>query len=139
MLEKIKHVDLKRLPTRLFIGGDWLEAVAGGRIAVLNPYDQSELATTCANLKAVGYTFDTDTLDKITDLVKQLQDGLSALEHKMHGRHGVKGGLVGEAKYFHDVVRPAMQEVRKAADTLEGYVADDLWPLPTYQEMLFIK
>ena len=24
-------------------------------------------------------------------------------------------------------------------DALEGYVADDLWPLPTYQEMLFIK
>ena len=25
------------------------------------------------------------------------------------------------------------------ADDLEGIVADDLWPLPTYQEMLFIK
>ena len=29
--------------------------------------------------------------------------------------------------------------VRKAADELECIVADDLWPLPTYQEMLFIK
>jgi len=100
---------------------------------------QSELATTCANLKAVGYTFDTDTLDKVTELVKQLQDGLSSLEHKMHERHNAKGGLVGEAKYFQEVIRPAMAEVRKAADTLEGFVADDLWPLPTYQEMLFIK
>jgi glutamine synthetase len=34
---------------------------------------------------------------------------------------------------------PAMAEVRKWADDLEGWVADDLWPLPTYQEMLFIK
>ena len=32
-----------------------------------------------------------------------------------------------------------MAEVRKYADELEGWVADDLWPLPTYQEMLFIK
>ena len=32
-----------------------------------------------------------------------------------------------------------MLEVRKVADALEGMVADDLWPLPTYQEMLFIK
>jgi glutamine synthetase len=32
-----------------------------------------------------------------------------------------------------------MAEVRKFADELEGIVADDLWPLPTYQEMLFIK
>ena len=100
---------------------------------------QSELATTCANLKAVGYTFDTDTLDTVTDLVKKLQDGLNALEHKLHDRHHQKGGLVGEAKYFHETIRPAMNEVRAAADRLEAFVADDLWPLPTYQEMLFIR
>ena len=33
----------------------------------------------------------------------------------------------------------AMAEVREAADKLEKVVADDLWPLPKYQEMLFIK
>jgi glutamine synthetase len=32
-----------------------------------------------------------------------------------------------------------MLEVRQYADALEGLVADDLWPLPTYQEMLYIK
>jgi glutamine synthetase len=31
-----------------------------------------------------------------------------------------------------------MEAVRVAADILEGTVADDLWPLPTYQEMLYI-
>jgi len=31
-----------------------------------------------------------------------------------------------------------MTTVRTAADILEAFVADDLWPLPTYQEMLFI-
>jgi glutamine synthetase len=39
----------------------------------------------------------------------------------------------------HDVILPAMLAVREAADALEALVADDLWPLPTYQEMLFIK
>jgi glutamine synthetase len=33
---------------------------------------------------------------------------------------------------------PAMKVVRAAADELETMVADDLWPLATYQEMLFI-
>jgi glutamine synthetase len=32
-----------------------------------------------------------------------------------------------------------MAEVRAACDTLERMVADDLWPLPRYSEMLFIK
>jgi len=33
----------------------------------------------------------------------------------------------------------AMAKVREAADKLEKIVADDLWPLPKYEEMLFIK
>ena len=32
-----------------------------------------------------------------------------------------------------------MDAVRDAGDKLETIVADDLWPLPTYREMLFIK
>lgn len=31
-----------------------------------------------------------------------------------------------------------MEAVRGAADTPQGAVADDLWPLPTYQEMLYV-
>jgi glutamine synthetase len=42
-------------------------------------------------------------------------------------------------QYLVNVIRPLMDEVRGFADALEGEVADDLWPLPTYQEMLFIK
>jgi glutamine synthetase len=98
---------------------------------------QSELAVTCANLKAVGYTFDTDTLDKVTAMVKELQDNTAALE-KIAGHHG-GGSLLDEAKYHCCKVVPAMAAVRKVADELEGIVADDHWPLPTYQEMLFIK
>jgi glutamine synthetase len=38
-----------------------------------------------------------------------------------------------------DTVIPAMNDVRAIADGLEKLVADDLWPLPKYEEMLFIK
>ena len=99
---------------------------------------QGELAVTCANLKAVGYTFDTDTLDEVTALVKELQDTTAALE-KIASRHHGGGDLLEEAKHYCSEVVPAMLAVRKAADDLEGIVADDHWPLPTYQEMLFIK
>lgn len=98
---------------------------------------QSELAKTCADLKTVGYTFDTNTLDKVTELVKNLQDSTAALEKSM-AHHGAKD-LLAEAKHFCHEVIPAMATVRKYVDELEGIVADDLWPLPTYQEMLFIK
>ena len=51
---------------------------------------QGELAATCASLKAVGYTFDTDTLDKITALVKELQDGIAKLEKALGVPTGVR-------------------------------------------------
>ena len=97
---------------------------------------QNELATTCANLKAVGYEFDTNTLDTVTELVKLLQDSMTDLEATMvHEADSV----MAEAKYACEGIMPQINLVRKYADALEGYVADDLWPLPTYQEMLFIK
>lgn len=47
--------------------------------------------------------------------------------------------LLDEAKHYCNDVVPTMAAVRKVANELECIVADDLWPLPTYQEMLFIK
>jgi len=43
------------------------------------------------------------------------------------------------AVHARDKQLAAMDRVRAAADTLEKVVADDLWPLPKYEEMLFIK
>ena len=97
---------------------------------------QSELATTCANLKAVGYTFDTNTLDRMTELVRCLQDSTVELEAALaHDADDV----MAEAEHALNKLIPAMNVVRGYADSLEGIVADDLWPLPTYQEMLYIK
>ena len=96
---------------------------------------QGQLAETCANLKAIGYEFDTDTLDKVTALVKKLQDSTAELE-KLKSEIG---DGIEAAKYARDTVLPAMLSVREAADALEALVADDLWSLPTYQEMLYIR
>ena len=43
------------------------------------------------------------------------------------------------AKYIQGTVIPAMDAVREVADKLERIVPDDLWPLPKYSEILFIK
>ena len=49
------------------------------------------------------------------------------------------GSAQKEAVYMRDTVIAAMEDVRDVADRLEKLVADDLWPLPKYSEMLFIK
>ncbi|MEM6778113.1 MAG: glutamine synthetase III [Planctomycetota bacterium] len=98
---------------------------------------QNELASACANLKLVGYDFDTDTLDHITGLVKSLQDAIARLEFAINDDQAEDE--LANARHHCDAILPAMLEVRACVDKLEGCIADDLWPLPTYAEMLFIK
>lgn len=46
---------------------------------------------------------------------------------------------LSHAVFLRDEILPAMNAVREIADKLEKIVADDIWPLPLYSEMLFIK
>jgi glutamine synthetase len=97
---------------------------------------QSELAAACANLKAIGHDYKMDTLECVTAKLRDLQTKTAELEKIME--HSADGALA-EAKHMCCTVLPAMNEVRAVADALEAVVADDLWSLPSYQEMLFIR
>jgi glutamine synthetase len=98
---------------------------------------QGELAGVCANLKAIGRDFDSSTLSAVTALVQKLEENVAALEKAIESDAG--GPMLVEARYACHKILPAMLQVREVADKLEGLVADDLWPLPTYQEILFIR
>ena len=97
---------------------------------------QTELATNAASLIALGYEYDKRLLDQVTSLMAELGDGIAALEDALAQDH--EAPLFDEARLFCDVVVPATLVVRHASDELEALVADDLWPLASYQEMLFI-
>jgi glutamine synthetase len=73
-----------------------------------------------------------------TSLVHELWSAITALESANETHEGEEGSLENAA-YMRDTVLPAMEAVREVADRLERVVADDLWPLPKYSEMLFIK
>jgi glutamine synthetase len=98
---------------------------------------QSQLAQLAINLKAIDKPADTSLLDHVIKTTGELSAGISELEHALS--HESEGETIDHAKHYRDAVLPAMLKVRAAADELEGIVSDELWPLPTYQEMLFIK
>jgi glutamine synthetase len=70
-------------------------------------------------------------------LISELIDAIRALESANQSH--TYDDLLGHAKYMRDTVIPSMDATRAAADKLEKVVADDLWPLPKYSEILFIK
>ena len=72
----------------------------------------------------------------VAGLADQLVDAIHALEHAQHSAHEA-GSVQEEARAFCDDVIPAQNALREVADELETLVADDLWPLPKYRELLF--
>jgi glutamine synthetase len=97
---------------------------------------QTEIAVNLGALTAAGVEADTAPLAEVTGPVTELRTALADLRTALAGDAGETAQE--EARYAQDALLPAMAAVRAAADVLEGLVADDLWPLPTYQEMLFV-
>jgi glutamine synthetase len=100
---------------------------------------QGEVATAVNAAKAAGVdnSAQAELLKSLTATISDFQRATLSLEKAL--AHHADGDAFAHAKYFRDHVLPAMSTVRNLGDKLEGVVADDLWPLPTYREMLFIK
>jgi glutamine synthetase len=97
----------------------------------------SELSASITKLKKIKIDLDTETVEKVATLVQSMMDMVSKLSAAMSNHDFAT--TEEHMQYFAQTVRPLMDKVREYADGLEAEVADDLWPLPTYQEMLFIK
>ncbi len=74
---------------------------------------------------------------EIKPLVESLVGRIGDLEKANVYPDGVEG--MDLAVYARDNQLAKMADVREVADKLEKIVADDLWPLPKYSEILFIK
>jgi glutamine synthetase len=80
-----------------------------------------------------------ELVGEVEPLVKELHYAILKLEEANLQENQDDKSAPKWAAYMHDKVIPAMDDVRDVADRLEAHVADDLWPLPRYSEMLFIK
>lgn len=97
----------------------------------------AELSATTANLASMGISASKDSLTSLVtsaDKMMATVGELSAAIEK-HDFDSVEDHMTFCAK----TICPLMLAVRETADSLEGMVADEYWPLPKYQEMLFIK
>jgi glutamine synthetase len=100
---------------------------------------QGEVAQTVAAVKAAGAVAKETrrTLDDLTALVDACRVRVVALQELLEHEH--EGDALKHARWYRDKVIPSMQALREAGDALEMIVPHDVWPLPTYREMLFLK
>jgi glutamine synthetase len=76
-----------------------------------------------------------ETARAVAEPVNALRKALGVLAEAREAAHAAEAEDVA----MKDLVVPALGEVRAACDALEKEVPADLWPLPTYREMLFVK
>ncbi len=97
----------------------------------------SKLSGTIASLTGMGIDLEKESAQKIATLTNAMVAATDKLAAAME-KHDF-ASTEEHMQYCATTIRPLMDAVREYADGLEGMIADSSWPLPTYQEMLFIK
>lgn len=95
-----------------------------------------ELAGSLQEQEAIGLNPSKALAQQIAGLNQQLLDRAAVLETALgNAPHGAEAHM----RHCAEQLMVRMGELREAADALEGLVDDTAWPLPTYQEMLFVR
>lgn len=97
----------------------------------------STLASTGADLSAMGVELDNSSAKTVAEHANAMMALVVTLGTAL--AQGDFASTEEHMQFCANTIRPLMDEVRSHADVLETEVADELWPLPKYQEMLFIK
>ena len=107
---------------------------------------QTKLAQNVAALKAIlpeeelkvvaGSTL--ALIKEISERVKAIEDGVQALVDARKVANRIESERE-KAIAYHDTVEPKMDAIRYEIDKLETKVDDEVWTLPKYRELLFIR
>ena len=84
----------------------------------------------------IAVSVQTNLLKQTSELLVQAQEALNDLRFKTTAASAMEEGPE-QAMYYHDRVVPAMEELRAPIDELEMIVDKNLWPYPSYADLLF--
>ena len=88
------------------------------------------------NAAGVDSSVEKKLADKVSGLVASIDSATSVLEAKVVGSKDVEGAEAN-AKYFRNEVFSSMQSLRAVAYELETITPEEVWPFPTYGDLLF--
>ncbi len=97
----------------------------------------SSLASTSAGIATMGIELDTTVAKTVADTSSAMLQAITRLTNAIEKEDFAS--TEEHMMFCAYEIRPLMEEIRQYADILETEVADELWPLPKYQEMLFIR
>ena len=133
------EVDLEAYCKTLNIEVQLMVLIANRYIFPAGVRYQTQLAQSLAAVKAAGGASKAtkQVLDELSANLDRFKTRTKALQALVENHNG--GSLESHAGHFCEKVIPAMASLREVGDAIELIVPSDMWPLPTYREMLFVK
>lgn len=112
--------------------------IAGKQIIPAVIHYTKELADTIVSVKEAGAKAKVQSrlLDKTSDLLEAAEYALDKLS-EVTSIAAQKAEGEEQARYFHEEVMPAMDALRMPVDQLEMIVNKELWPMPSYGDLIF--
>lgn len=112
--------------------------IAGKQIIPAVIHYTKELADTIVSVKEAGAKAKVQSrlLDKTSDLLEAAENALDKLS-EVTSIAAQKAEGEEQARYFHEEVMPAMDALRMPVDQLEMIVNKELWPMPSYGDLIF--
>ena len=144
-LDSRAEIFAEQYVTRMRIEAETMVAIARQMILPAAFEHQRRVAETVFATERAGVdATDAKThLEEIAELVGQFRSQVALLAGLMGKMAGLMGKVPHDAqkgsRMIRDEVFPAMETLRKLGDLLEDIVASDLWPMPTYRELLTIR
>ncbi|MBE3591954.1 MAG: glutamine synthetase III [Thermoanaerobacter sp.] len=101
----------------------------------------TKIAESINSVRATGLNVDisaqTELLEEVSSLMSEFKKNISELENAVNEASNMNSDSYSKACYYRDVVFTKMGILREIGDKLETIVDAELWPLPTYADMLF--
>ena len=139
-LESRAEVQYEAYSKALNIEAKAMIDIAGKQIIPAVIKATTELSTSIASVKSASVGADTSVQEELlvetSALLAETQKALANLK-KATAEAATKEEGKEQATFFKDVIREAMAELRTPVDKLEMIVDKDLWPMPSYGDLIF--
>lgn len=99
-------------------------------VALKSILDETELNTVAASTLSL--------IREISQRVTAIEEGVQSLTEARRAAEQ-EGSERAKAIAYHDTVEPKMEAIRNEIDKLESKVDDEVWTLPKYRELLFLR
>jgi glutamine synthetase len=137
-VESRYHIAVEKYVKQLEIEAETMIMMARTMVLPAALRHQTMLAQAITATESAGVDCD-DTVEMLTAFTGLVSAARTALEEVESTSAHTDAEPLKHASHIRSKVRPAMAALRIAVDTLESHVSSDLWPMPTYRELLTLK